>query len=106
MILWAFDLAAESVAELERKYPDERRPREALEAARDWAAGNIKMRLAQRKILDCHAFAKGIDCKEDIAICHAVGQACACLLYTSFPYLIDAADGFPIGIVLGSAAEP
>ena len=77
MILWAFDLAAESVAELERKYPDERRPREALEAARDWAAGNIKMRLAQRKILDCHAFAKGIDCKEDIAICHAVGQACA-----------------------------
>ena len=38
MILWAFDLAAELVAELERKYPDERRPREALEAARDWAA--------------------------------------------------------------------
>ena len=32
MILWAFDLAAELVAELERKYPDERRPREALEA--------------------------------------------------------------------------
>lgn len=35
------------------------------------------MRLAQRKILDCHAFAKEIDCKEDIAICHAIGQACA-----------------------------
>ena len=26
-----------------------------------------------RKILDCHAFAKEIDNKEDIAICHAIG---------------------------------
>ena len=77
MVLWALELAAESVARLEEKYPDETRPREALEAARDWAAGNIKMRLAQRKILDCHAFAKELDSKEDIALCHAVGQACA-----------------------------
>ena len=77
MVLWAFDFAAESVAELEEKYPEEKRPREALEVAQDWAAGKIKMRLAQRKILDCHAFAKEIDCKEDIAVCHAIGQACA-----------------------------
>ena len=35
------------------------------------------MRLAQRKILDCHAFAKEIKDKEDIAICHSIGQACA-----------------------------
>lgn len=77
LALWAFDFAAESVAALEEKYPWEKRPREALEAARGWAAGNIKMRAAQRKILDCHAFAKEIDCREDIAVCHAVGQACA-----------------------------
>lgn len=77
MVLWALDFAAESVAKLEEKYSDERRPREALEAARAWAAGNIKMRLAQRKILDCHTFAKEIDTKEDIALCHAIGQACA-----------------------------
>ena len=80
MVLWALDLAAESVAKLEEKYPDETRPREALEAARAWAAGKIKMRPAQRKILDCHAFAKEIDSKEgkeDIALCHAIGQACA-----------------------------
>ena len=77
MALWAFDLAAGSVARLEEKYPGERRPREALEAAREWAAGSVKMRFAQRKILDCHAVAKEITCKEDIAICHAVGQACA-----------------------------
>lgn len=77
MALWAFDLAAESVAKLKEKYPDENRPQEALEAAQDWAAGKIKMRMAQRKILDCHALAKEIDCKEDIALSHAIGQACA-----------------------------
>ena len=77
IVLWALDLAAESVAKLEEKYPAETRPRAALEAARAWAAGDIKMRLAQRKILDCHAVAKGIDSKEDIALCHAIGQTCA-----------------------------
>ena len=77
MVLWALDLAAESVAKLEEKYPDETRPREALEAAQAWAAGMIKMRPAQRKILNCHAFAKEIGSKEDIALCHAIGQACA-----------------------------
>lgn len=76
-VLWAFDFAAESVALLQEKYPYEQRPREALEPARAWAAGAVKMPLAQRKILDCHAFAKEISCKADIAVCHAVGQACA-----------------------------
>lgn len=77
MTLWAFDFAAETIAKLQEKYPDEKRPQEALEAVRDWAAGKIKMRPAQQKILSCHAFAKEIACKEDIAMCHAVGQACA-----------------------------
>ncbi len=77
MALWAFDFAAESIQVLESKYPGEKRPREAWNAARSWASGEIKMHLAQRKILDCHEFAKEIDRKEDIAICHAIGQACA-----------------------------
>ena len=77
MVLWALDLAEESVVRLEEKYPGEVRPREALQAARDWAAGKIKMRLAQRKILDCHGFAKELESKEDSALCHAVGQACS-----------------------------
>lgn len=77
MALWAFDFAEETVARLEEKYPEELRPREALEAVRDWAAGKLKMRAAQQKILACHAFAKEIESKEDISLCHAVGQACA-----------------------------
>ena len=77
LTLWALDLAAESAAALKEKYPQERRPEEVLAAAWDWASGRIKMREAQRKILDCHAFAKELEQKEDIALCHAIGQACA-----------------------------
>lgn len=75
--LWALDLAEETVAVLKEKYPEETRPEQALLAAKDWAAGKVKMRFAQRKILDCHAFAKEIKDEGDIAACHAVGQACA-----------------------------
>lgn len=77
VVLWALELAAESVAELEERYPDESRPRQALESAWAWAEGEIRMRAAQRKILDCHALAGKVNSKEDAAICHAVGQACA-----------------------------
>lgn len=77
IILWSFALAHESINELKRKYPHENRPQEALIAAKDWAQGKIKMRQAQRKILDCHQFAKELDCKEDIAAVHAIGQACS-----------------------------
>lgn len=75
--LWALDLAEGSVNTLKEKYPEEARPEQALLAARDWAAGNVKMRFAQRKILNCHSFAKELTEKEDIALCHAIGQACA-----------------------------
>lgn len=75
--LWALDLAEESAEQLATKYPRETRPAEAVLAARDWAAGRIKMPVAQRKILDCHALAKELECKADIAACHAIGQGCS-----------------------------
>lgn len=74
VVLWALELAEQSVSELEKAYPEETRPREALKAARDWSAGYIKMPLAQRKILDCHGFAKELASKAHIALCHAVGR--------------------------------
>ena len=76
LVLWALVLAQQTVAVLSYKYPHEERPARALEAAKAWAAGEIRMRQAQREILACHAFAKEITCREDIAACHAVGQAC------------------------------
>lgn len=77
LVLWALELAEDAVAQLKERYPQETQPEEALTAAWDWAGGAIKMRVAQRKILDCHALAKELDDPADIALCHAIGQACA-----------------------------
>lgn len=90
MVLWAFDFAEETVKKLEAKYPTESRPRNALEATRLWASGTIKMPIAKRQILSCHAFAKEIHSLEDIALCHAVGQACGTV------HANGHAIGFPI----------
>lgn len=90
LVLWALDLAEEGVLELEARLPGEERPRQALEAARLWAEGKIKMPLARRAILDCHALAKTLEDPADIALCHGVGQACSVVHTTGH------ALGYPI----------
>lgn len=90
VILWALELADEAVGALLTRYPEERRPEAAVATARDWAAGRVKMPVAQRAILDAHAAAKGIDSPEDIALIHAVGQACGVVHTTGH------AIGFPM----------
>ena len=77
LILWALELAEETTRELAEKYPENHRPREAIAASRAWAAGEIKMPIAKRAILNCHAMAKELTDPADIARCHAVGQACS-----------------------------
>ena len=88
--LWAFDLADETIKKLQICHPGEKRPAMALQAARLWAFGQIKMPVAQRKILDCHAAAKEMESMEDAALCHAIGQAC------SVVHTRGHAIGFPI----------
>ena len=78
-VLWALDLVAQTVRTLEVRCPGEARPSLALEAAWSWARGEMRMREAQRRILDCHALAKELDDRADRALCHAVGQACSCV---------------------------
>ena len=77
LILWALELAEETVLLLAERYPEDLRPREAIAASRAWAAGEIKMPFAKRAILNCHAMAKELIDFADIARCHAVGQACS-----------------------------
>ena len=77
LVLWALELAEETPRELAEKYPEDHRPREAIAASRAWAAGEIKMPIAKREILNCHAMAKELADPADIARCHAVGQACS-----------------------------
>lgn len=89
LVLWALELAEETAVQLEAKYPDHR-PREAVEAARAWAKGEIKMPIAKRAILDCHTMAKELTDRTDIARCHAVGQAC------SVVHTVGHALGYPM----------
>ena len=90
LVLWALELGEEAAAVLLLRYPDETRPQTAVSASADWAAGKVKMRAAQRAILDVHAFAREIKSSEDIALCHAIGQACG-VVHTA-----GHAMGFPI----------
>ena len=77
LTLWALELAEETVLQLAERYPEDLRPEEAIAASRAWAAGEIKMPIAKRAILNCHAMAKELTDFADIARCHAVGQACS-----------------------------
>ena len=77
LILWALGLAGKTVLQLTERYPEDRCPQKAIAAARAWAAGEIKMPIAKRAILSCHAMAKELTDPADIARCHAVGQACS-----------------------------
>lgn len=90
MVLWAFEFADGIVQKLFVRYPDEKRLESAVLASKDWAAGKVKMPAAKRAILQAHAVAKEISSLEDIALCHAVGQACSTV------HANGHAIGFPI----------
>jgi len=90
LTLWALELAEETVLQLTEKYPEDLRPGEAIAASRAWSAGEIKMPIAKRAILNCHAMAKELTDPADIARCHAVGQACSMI------HTVGHALGYPM----------
>jgi len=90
LILWAFEFADEMVSIMLEKFPNEHRLETAVFLSKEWAAGKVKMPVAKRAILNAHAAAKDMPLPEDIALCHAVGQACS-VVHTSGHAL-----GFPI----------
>lgn len=90
LVLWALELAKEAVNILVKRYPYEPRFELALTLTKDWAEGKVKMAVAKHAILQAHAVAKEITSLEDIALCHALGQAC------SVVHTRKHALGFPI----------
>ena len=90
LVLWAFEFADEIVQKMLKRYPDEKRLERAVLLSKDWAAGKVKMPVAKQAILQAHGVAKEIEDVEDIALCHAVGQACGVVHTTGH------ALGFPI----------
>lgn len=77
LVLWAFDNLKSMVVELTEKYSEEKVFLTTYETCISWAHGEVKMPVAKREILNCHAFAKKIIDPYDIALCHAIGQGCS-----------------------------
>ena len=77
VVAWALALGEEIAALLAARYPGEKRLREASVAAKQWAAGEIRMPQARRAILDCHRLARELSSAEDAALCHALAQGCS-----------------------------
>lgn len=77
LVLWAFRCVQRPLAILRAHLPQEDRPQQAVALCRRWAAGEVKMPIAKKALLQAHQAAKELTSPEDIALCHAVGQACA-----------------------------
>ncbi len=78
LVLWALEYADALAGQFDKKYPDDPRPRQAVEAGTLWAQGFIKMPVAKPAILAAHRAAA--DIAEDrvySAVAHAIGQAVA-----------------------------
>lgn len=74
---WAIDYAEQVILPLWSKhYSDDQRPQNALNAAREWLSGAIKLPQAKKAILECHAAAREADTNPVAqAAARAIGQS-------------------------------
>jgi hypothetical protein len=78
LALWAADCAEHVLPFFEDNYPDDDRPRKAIEACRRWAAtGVFRMADIRKASLDAHAAAREAREEDARAAAHAAGQAVA-----------------------------
>jgi len=76
LALWAADCAEHVLPFFEEKYPNDDRPRKAIEECRKWAAtGVFKMSVIRKASLDAHAAAKIAEEDDAKYAAHAAGQA-------------------------------
>lgn len=81
---WAVDYAERVILPLWRKqYPDDQRPQNALNVAREWLSGTIKLPQAKSAILACHAAAREAEGNPAAqAAARAIGQ-CASTIHSA-----------------------
>ena len=81
---WCIDYAEQKLLPLyESAYPGDTRPSEALAAAREWLAGNIKLPQAKVHITACHAAAREAEGHPSAqAAARAIGQ-CASTIHSA-----------------------
>ncbi len=77
LALWAADYAQKTMIPLWTKHsPEDLRPLNALSAAKQWLAGEIKLPQAKVAILECHAAARDAeDAPAAQAAARAIGQS-------------------------------
>jgi hypothetical protein len=75
LALWAADCAEHVLPYFEEKYPKDARPRRAVEAARSWARGEIRVGEARAAAVAAHAAARSADEGAARAAARAAGQA-------------------------------
>ncbi|MGB7604547.1 MAG: putative immunity protein [Lutisporaceae bacterium] len=81
---WAVDYSEQVILPLWCKYnPNDLRPQNALNAAREWLSGAIKLPRAKAAILECHAAAREADGNPVAqAAARAIGQ-CASTIHSA-----------------------
>lgn len=70
LVSWSIECAERILQIFEKKYPQDKRPREAVEAAKKWACGEIKMPAAKKAAHAAHNAATAV-AEEDPAACAA-----------------------------------
>jgi hypothetical protein len=77
LVLWAADCAEHVLPYFEEKYPKDDRPRKAIEAARAWTRGEIRVGQARAAALATHAAARDAGDDAARAAARAAGHAAA-----------------------------
>ena len=77
LALWAADCAGHVLPHFENNYPEDDRPRKAVEAGRAWARGEIACGKARAAAVAAHAAARDADRAAARAAARAAGHAAA-----------------------------
>lgn len=77
LALWAANLAEQALKYFEERYPKDKRPRKAIEAAKSWARGEITTGEARTAALAAHAAARNAKQPAACAAARAAGHAAA-----------------------------
>lgn len=75
LALWAADCAEHVLPLFEDKYPEDERPRKAIEAARGWVRGELKMTEGRPAAVAAHAAARDATDPAARAAARAAGHA-------------------------------
>jgi hypothetical protein len=77
LVFWAADCAERVLLHFEENYPNDSRPRKALEAGRAWGRGEIAMSKARVAAFAAHAAARDSEHASARAAARAAGHAAA-----------------------------